>query len=86
MKNSKILLLANNSDLDGIVCSPQELTTLKDFQEVVVPGIRNTLQMMIRLEFYLQVAHNSADLTDYSGIQSTEALKDLMKFTNLIKN
>lgn len=39
-----LISIANNSDVDGIVCSPNELETLQNFKKLkVVPGIRNSL-------------------------------------------
>ena len=36
--------LAESTKIDGIVCSPQELKQLKEFNRIkVVPGIRNEL-------------------------------------------
>lgn len=39
---NKLMTLAQSSSIDGIVCSPQELVKLHDFNKLkVVPGIRN---------------------------------------------
>ena len=39
---NKLVTLAQSSSIDGIVCSPQELVKLHDFNKLkVVPGIRN---------------------------------------------
>jgi len=39
---TKLMTLAESSSIDGIVCSPQELVKLHDFNKLkVVPGIRN---------------------------------------------
>lgn len=40
----RIIKLAETTEIDGIVCSPQELKQLKKFNRIkVVPGIRNEL-------------------------------------------
>lgn len=39
---NKLMTVAESSSIDGIVCSPQELVKLHDFNKLkVVPGIRN---------------------------------------------
>tara|TARA_B100001093_G_scaffold147760_1_gene140472 strand:- start:1157 stop:1807 length:651 start_codon:yes stop_codon:yes gene_type:complete len=39
-----LISIANNSDVNGIVCSPNELDVLQNFKKLkVVPGIRNFL-------------------------------------------
>ena len=39
---NKLMTVAQSSSIDGIVCSPQELVKLHDFNKLkVVPGIRN---------------------------------------------
>jgi orotidine-5'-phosphate decarboxylase len=39
---NKLMTLAQSSSIDGVVCSPQELVKLHDFNKLkVVPGIRN---------------------------------------------
>ncbi len=39
-----LISIANNSDVNGIVCSPNELDELQNFKKLkVVPGIRNSL-------------------------------------------
>ena len=39
---NKLMIVAESSSIDGIVCSPQELVKLHDFNKLkVVPGIRN---------------------------------------------
>ena len=39
---NKLMTVAKSSSIDGIVCSPQELVKLHDFNKLkVVPGIRN---------------------------------------------
>ena len=39
---NKLITVAQSSNIDGIVCSPQELVKLHDFNKLkVVPGIRN---------------------------------------------
>lgn len=39
---TKLMTVAESSSIDGIVCSPQELVKLHDFNKLkVVPGIRN---------------------------------------------
>tara|TARA_B100000287_G_scaffold18808_1_gene18838 strand:+ start:836 stop:1495 length:660 start_codon:yes stop_codon:yes gene_type:complete len=41
---TRIIELAENTKIDGIVCSPQELTLVKELNKIkVVPGIRNEL-------------------------------------------
>ena len=41
---NRLMKLAESTKIDGIVCSPQELKQLKEFNKIkVVPGIRNEL-------------------------------------------
>ena len=85
-KFKNLIALANNSDLDGIVCSPQELTTLKDFQKLkVVPGIRNkpSNDDQVRVLSASDAYNSGADfivvgrpITQVSN--PTEALKDFL--------
>ena len=40
----KLISVAKNTNIDGIVCSPNELNKLRDFNKLkVVPGIRNSI-------------------------------------------
>jgi len=40
----KLISVAKNTNIDGIVCSPNELNKLSDFNKLkVVPGIRNSI-------------------------------------------
>ena len=40
----KLISVAKNTNIDGIVCSPNELNKLRDFNKLkVVPGIRNSM-------------------------------------------
>ncbi len=40
----KLISVAKNTNIDGVVCSPSELNKLKDFSKLkVVPGIRNSI-------------------------------------------
>lgn len=85
-KFNNLITLANNSDLDGIVCSPQELTKLKDFQKLkVVPGIRNKSSNddQVRVLSASDAYNSGADfivvgrpITQVSN--PTEALKDFL--------
>ena len=41
---NNLISIASNTDIDGVVCSPNELDKLKDFNKLkVVPGIRNDI-------------------------------------------
>ena len=41
---NKLISIASNTNIDGVVCSPNELDKLKDFNKLkVVPGIRNDI-------------------------------------------
>ena len=41
---NNLISIASNTNIDGVVCSPNELDKLKDFKKLkVVPGIRNDI-------------------------------------------
>ena len=41
---NNLISIASNTNIDGVVCSPNELDKLKDFNKLkVVPGIRNNI-------------------------------------------
>ena len=41
---NNLISIASNTNIDGVVCSPNELDKLKDFKKLkIVPGIRNDI-------------------------------------------